>query len=82
MDERERNRQLLILMQKLVLEDDKASIELIRTMANNDTPAMRKSFSIIINGWQTDKLPRCPHKNVKEDSEGSECLDCGASDYT
>ena len=47
MNERERNKRLFLLLDKLVEIKDQKSIELIETWIENDTPAMKKSFSIV-----------------------------------
>ena len=47
MDEVERNTRLFILLDKLVGLKDQQSIELIETWIENDTPSMKKSFSIV-----------------------------------
>lgn len=49
MDERERNKRLFLLLDKLVGDKDLDSIELIRTWIATDTPAMKKSFEIVEN---------------------------------
>jgi len=47
MTERERNTRLFLLLDKLVGLKDQQSIELIETWIENDTPSMKKSFSIV-----------------------------------
>jgi hypothetical protein len=47
MNEVERNKRLFLLLDKLVGLKDQESIELIETWIENDTPAMKKSFSIV-----------------------------------
>jgi hypothetical protein len=47
MTERERNKRLFLLLDKLVGLKDQQSIELIETWIENDTPSMKKSFSIV-----------------------------------
>lgn len=48
MDERERNKRLLLLLNKLLEDNDLKSIELIESMVINDTDSMKKSFEIMI----------------------------------
>ncbi len=47
MTERERNKRLFLLLQKLINEGDIKSVRLIETLLVNDTIAMRKSFQIM-----------------------------------
>ena len=47
MKETERNRRLLLLLDKLISNKDLESIELIETMVANDTDAMKQSFKIM-----------------------------------
>ena len=47
MTERDRNYLLMQLLIKLHKENDGNTIELLRTMVENDTPAMKKSFEIM-----------------------------------
>ena len=47
MIERDRNYLLMQLLIKLHKENDGNTIELLRTMVENDTPAMKKSFQIM-----------------------------------
>lgn len=49
MKEKDRNKQLMILINKLIEDKDYASIKLIRTMIYNDTESMKKSFDIVTN---------------------------------
>jgi hypothetical protein len=48
MTEKERNKRFFLLLQKLVLEKDEKSVELLKTMVEKDTIAMQKSFEIMI----------------------------------
>lgn len=47
MEERERNKRLLLLIEKLHKDNDISSIELLKTLIENDTPSMKKSFEIM-----------------------------------
>lgn len=47
MKEKDRNKQLMILINKLIEDKDYASILLIRTMLYNDTASMKKSYDIV-----------------------------------
>jgi len=47
MSERERNKRLFLLLDKLVGLKDQQSIELIETWIENDSPSMKKSFSLV-----------------------------------
>ena len=47
MTEKDRNKRLLLLLQKLIEEKEFEYIDLIETMVDRDTPAMRKSFEIM-----------------------------------
>jgi len=47
MKERERNKRFMRLLDKLHTEGDKESIELLKTMVEDDTESMQWSFSII-----------------------------------
>ena len=47
MTEKDRNKELMLLLQKLLKEEDYKSIQLLKTMVKNDTPSMQKSYSII-----------------------------------
>ena len=49
MNERERNKRLILLLDKLIVEKDLEAIELIQSMVIKDTPAMIKSFEVITN---------------------------------
>lgn len=46
MKERERNKRLISLLQKLTKEEDLDSIDLIGTMVKNDTESMQHSFKL------------------------------------
>lgn len=46
MKESERNKRLMLLINKLIGEKDIESIELIETLIKNDTESMKKSFSL------------------------------------
>ena len=48
MKEQERNKRLMILIQKLHSENDIDSLELLKTLVDNDTEAMKKSFEIML----------------------------------
>mgnify|MGYP000849694076 CR=1 FL=1 len=48
MKERERNKRLMVLIQKLHSENDVDSLELLKTLVDNDTEAMKKSFEIML----------------------------------
>lgn len=48
MGERERNKRLLLLLNKLLNDNDLKSIELIESMIINDTDSMKMSFEIMI----------------------------------
>lgn len=48
MKERERNKKLMILVKKLHSENDIDSLELLKTLVDNDTEAMKKSFEIML----------------------------------
>lgn len=48
MIERERNRRLINLIVKLNTENNTESIELLKSMVDNDTDAMKKTFEILI----------------------------------
>ena len=48
MTEKERNMRLCLLLQKLLIDKDLESIELIKTWIENDSPSMKKSFQIMI----------------------------------
>ena len=48
MEEVEKNKRLLLLIDKLINEKETEFIELIETMVEKDTVAMKKSFSIMI----------------------------------
>lgn len=56
MKEIERNKRLFVLLNKLVINDDLKSIELIETWIENDSPSMKKSFQIVKDGGNFDKL--------------------------
>ncbi len=47
MKETERNIRLMNLIEKLYLENDTESIELLKTFVDNDTPSIKKSFEIM-----------------------------------
>ena len=47
MNQVERNKRFMVLLDKLHTEGDRESIELLKTMVENDTPSMQWSFSII-----------------------------------
>lgn len=47
MKEKDRNYRLMLLITKLHKENDKDSLELLKSMVDNDTPAMKKSFEIM-----------------------------------
>lgn len=47
MDEYERNSRLLDLLAKMLKEKDIRNLELLATMVNNDTEAMKMSFKIM-----------------------------------
>ena len=47
MTEKERNKRLLLLLQKLIEEKEFEFIDLLETMVDRDTPAMRKSFEVM-----------------------------------
>lgn len=49
MKEVERNKRLILLIQKLQSEKDIKNLELLKTLINNDTEAMKKTFEIINN---------------------------------
>jgi hypothetical protein len=56
MKERERNKRLLLLIQKLRYDNDNDSLELLETMVNNDTDAMKKTFSIMLKSTPIPKI--------------------------
>jgi hypothetical protein len=47
MTERERNKKLMILLDKLICENDIETIKLLKSLVDKDTPAMKKSFEIM-----------------------------------
>jgi hypothetical protein len=56
--ERERNKALMLLLDKLIAEKDIESIKLLESLVANDTPAMKKSYQIMTEHnltWQTIK---------------------------
>lgn len=63
MNEKERNKRLILLINKLIDQNDMDNIELLETLVNNDTIAMKKSFSIF-----TDKLKSEKDKRKKVDN--------------
>jgi len=50
--EKERNKRLLILMDKLISMSDIESIELLETMVISDTEAMKYTFGIMKNSYE------------------------------
>ena len=44
MREKERNKRLFLLLQKLLIDKDLESIKLIKTWIENDSPSMKKIF--------------------------------------
>ena len=48
MKEVERNKRLMVLIQKLSSEEDIKSLELLKTFVDNDTDAIKKSFEIML----------------------------------
>jgi hypothetical protein len=47
-NEVERNKRLFLLLQKLIKDKEYEFIGLLRTMVEKDTPAMQKSYQIMI----------------------------------
>ena len=47
MEEIERNKRLILLLSDLKQKEDYASIELIKTLIEKDSPSMKKSFEIM-----------------------------------
>ena len=75
MEERERNKRLLLL-DKLVGSKDLQSIELIETMVANDTPSIQKSFQIVKDSGNFNFVV-CEHRSSSSWGRLATCLDCG-----
>lgn len=50
--ERARNKSLILLMNKLIIAKDEDSIELLKTMVENDVDSIKKTFEIIYNSLE------------------------------
>ena len=48
MSEKDRCKRLMILIQKLYSENDVDSLELLKSLVDNDTDAMKKSYEIML----------------------------------
>ena len=53
--ERERNKTLMILIDKLIGENDMETIKLLESLVDKDTPAMKKSFEIMTKNINLNK---------------------------
>ncbi len=56
MTEKERNKRLMLLITKLYHENDIESIELIKTLIDNDTASMKLSFKIMTENTELSSL--------------------------
>jgi hypothetical protein len=53
--ERERNKTLMILIDKLIGENDMETIKLLESLVDKDTPSMKKSFEIMTKNINLNK---------------------------
>lgn len=56
MDEVKRNVLLIELTYDLMKKNDTETLSLLKTMVDNDTPAMQKSYEIVINNRFTKAI--------------------------
>jgi hypothetical protein len=49
MTEKDRSKALFLLLQKLISQEDKESISLLKTFVDNDTESIKKTFQVMIS---------------------------------